>query len=77
MRLDRPTLRLLVIVLVTVVLTPASAQEIFPSRAIKIVVPYPAGGTADAMARALGQELNTAWSQPVLIDNRRVRPQTL
>src|ERR1700704_3254379 len=49
---------------------PAQAQTAYPSRPIKLVVPYPAGGTADAMARALGQELTAAWGQPVVIENR-------
>ena len=35
---------------------PAQAQDAYPNRPIRLVVPYPAGGTADAMARALGQE---------------------
>ncbi len=50
--------------------TGASAQDAFPSRPIRLIVPYPPGGTADAMARALGQELTAAWGQPVVIDNR-------
>lgn len=47
----------------------ASAQE-WPTRAVKIVVPYPAGGGVDVMARALGQRLQEKWQQPVTIDNR-------
>jgi tripartite-type tricarboxylate transporter receptor subunit TctC len=50
--------------------TRASAQDAYPSRPIRLIVPYPAGGTADAMARALGQELTTAWGKPVVIENR-------
>ena len=47
---------------------PSQAQDAYPSRPIRLIVPYPAGGTADAMARALGQELTTAgdnrsWSK--------------
>jgi 3-methylfumaryl-CoA hydratase len=42
----------------------------YPNRPIRLVVPYPAGGTADAMARALGQELMVAWGQPVVVENR-------
>jgi tripartite-type tricarboxylate transporter receptor subunit TctC len=48
----------------------AQAQTAYPSRPIKLVVPYPPGGTAYAMARALGQELTAAWGQPVVIENR-------
>ena len=57
-------------VLLLAVLQPACAQDAFPSRPLKIIVPYPPGGTADAMARALGQELTTALGQPVVVDNR-------
>jgi len=49
---------------------PAQAQDTYPNRPIRLVVPYPAGGTADAMARALGQELMVAWGQPVVVENR-------
>ena len=48
----------------------AQAQDAYPSRPIRLVVPYPAGGTADAMARALGQEITAAWGQPVVVENR-------
>ena len=61
-----PALLLAAIALVS----PLHAQETYPNRALRIIVPYPAGGTADAMARALGNELTQAWSQPVVIDNR-------
>jgi tripartite-type tricarboxylate transporter receptor subunit TctC len=49
---------------------PAQTQDAYPNRPIRLVVPYPAGGTADAMARALGQELMVAWGQPVVVENR-------
>jgi tripartite-type tricarboxylate transporter receptor subunit TctC len=48
----------------------ASAQDAYPSRPIRLIVPYPPGGTADAMARALGQELTAMWGQAVVVDNR-------
>lgn len=46
-----------------------SAQS-YPSRPIRVVVPYPPGGPLDIMARAIGQKLTEAWSQPVVVDNR-------
>src|ERR1051326_370735 len=55
---------------------PAAAQAIqdtakdFPSRAIHIVVPFPAGGPADVSARLIGQRMSEDWGQPVIIDNR-------
>jgi tripartite-type tricarboxylate transporter receptor subunit TctC len=48
---------------------PALAQS-WPSRPVHIVVAYPAGGVADAVARALGDKLATQWGTPVIIDNR-------
>lgn len=49
---------------------PAFAQDKFPSQPIKIVVPYPPGGSTDAMARMLGDQLSREVGQPVLVENR-------
>jgi tripartite-type tricarboxylate transporter receptor subunit TctC len=46
----------------------AGAQE-YPTKSIKLVVPFPPGGVADNMARAYGDELAKAWKQPVVIEN--------
>lgn len=47
----------------------ASAQA-FPDRPIRLIVPFPAGGPADSIARHLGKTLNDALKQPVVIENR-------
>jgi tripartite-type tricarboxylate transporter receptor subunit TctC len=47
---------------------PARAE--FPERTVKIVVPFDAGGTVDAVARALAGKLNEMWSVPVIVENR-------
>lgn len=47
----------------------AAAAE-FPTRPVRIVVPYPPGGPNDILARMLGQKLGEIWGQTVLIDNR-------
>jgi tripartite-type tricarboxylate transporter receptor subunit TctC len=47
----------------------AMAQQ-YPSRPIRIIVPFPAGGTADLMPRIFGEKLALRWGQPVVIDNR-------
>jgi tripartite-type tricarboxylate transporter receptor subunit TctC len=44
--------------------------EDYPDRAVKIVVPFAAGGTADAIPRFVGDWLSRKWGQPVIIDNR-------
>ena len=52
---------------------PARAQEAaasFPSRAIRLIVPFPAGGPADIVARLIGQKMSEGWGQPVVIENR-------
>jgi tripartite-type tricarboxylate transporter receptor subunit TctC len=51
----------------------ACAQELpdaFPSRSIKIVVPFPAGGPSDVLARMIGQKMSEHWGQPVVVENR-------
>ncbi len=51
------------------VATTTHAQD-FPARTVKVVVPYPAGGTADVMPRILADWLSRKWGQSVIIDNR-------
>ena len=54
-------------------LGPAVAQDAakdFPNRSIKIVVPFPAGGPSDVLARLIGQKMSQDWGQPVIIENR-------
>lgn len=48
----------------------ATAQTNYPSKPIKIIVPFPAGGTSDVLARILGVKLTEAWGQPVVVENR-------
>src|SRR5437667_5886131 len=47
----------------------ARAQD-YPSRPVKIIVPFPAGGTADVMPRIFSEWLAKKWGQPVVIENR-------
>src|SRR5262245_6843685 len=50
--------------------TRALAQESYPTRIVRMIVPFPAGGTADALPRIVAEKLTDAWHQPVIIDNR-------
>ena len=45
------------------------AQE-WPAKAVRIVVPFPAGGSADLMPRAVAERLSARWGQPVIVENR-------
>uniref|UniRef100_UPI00207D2648 Bug family tripartite tricarboxylate transporter substrate binding protein n=1 Tax=Acinetobacter pittii TaxID=48296 RepID=UPI00207D2648 len=48
----------------------AAAQTAYPQRPISFIVPYPAGGTTDILARFLAEHLKDRLGQPVVIDNR-------
>lgn len=62
-------MRLIAAVILVALGAPASAQD-YPTRPITLVVPYPAGGGVDAMARIVADKLSAALGQQVLVDNR-------
>ena len=74
MNTDRVNTRLAglwAVVAATLTLTAAPAQaQTWPSKPIKIVVPFPAGGTSDVLARLFGQKMGETWGQPVVVDNK-------
>jgi len=47
----------------------ATAQS-YPSKPIRVVVPYPAGGSVDILARLVGQKFTESWGRPVVVENR-------
>jgi tripartite-type tricarboxylate transporter receptor subunit TctC len=49
---------------------PALAQQVWPNRFVRLVVPFPAGGGADSIARIVGGRLSEIWGQQVTIENR-------
>jgi tripartite-type tricarboxylate transporter receptor subunit TctC len=59
----------LVLALCAFVAGSARAKD-YPDRPVKIIVPFPAGGTADAIPRLVGDWLSRKWGQPVVIENR-------
>ena len=64
-----PVLAIAAICAMTV--APAAAQSTaWPNRQVRIVVPFPAGGTTDVVARLLGQRLQEAWGQTVIVENK-------
>lgn len=48
----------------------AAAQQPYPSKPIRFIVPYPPAGSTDPMARMAAQKLAAKWGQPVIVDNR-------
>ena len=46
------------------------AQEVYPARPVRIIVPFAAGGVADALPRIVGEKLSQKWGQPVVVENK-------
>lgn len=61
---------LLALAMTLVVTGPASAATDFPTRPIRIIVPYPAGGLSDFQVRAVTEPLGKLLGQPIIVDNR-------
>ncbi len=49
---------------------PSFAQAPWPQKQVRVVVPFPAGGSADTLCRIVADKLSSAWNQPVIVDNR-------
>jgi tripartite-type tricarboxylate transporter receptor subunit TctC len=62
-------MRPLLALLASLLLSPALAQP-YPSKPIRIIVPYAAGGTSDILARQIGPKLSEVWGQPVIVENK-------
>ena len=60
------------LIVIVVAVAPVAAENLasYPSATIRIVVPYPAGGTADALPRIISDRLQARWNQSVIIVNR-------
>ena len=58
-------------VALAILLAPSlAAGQVYPAKAIRVIVPFAPGGTSDIIGRTLGQRLSEAWKQPVIMDNR-------
>jgi tripartite-type tricarboxylate transporter receptor subunit TctC len=62
-------MRHVLIVIALLFCLPAGAQDGYPSRPVKFVVPFPAGGPLDVLARVVAQKLGEDWKNPVVIEN--------
>src|ERR1700694_3712716 len=61
----------LVVAVLSLLSDAALAQNAaYPTRAVRVIVPFPAGGSADLMPRIVAERLAAKWGQPVVIDNR-------
>ncbi len=49
---------------------PLAFAQPYPSKPVRLIVPFPPGSTPDLVGRTLGQELNKAWGQPMVVENR-------
>jgi tripartite-type tricarboxylate transporter receptor subunit TctC len=49
---------------------PAAAQDAWPAKPVRFIVPFSPGGSTDVIARMVGQKLSVKWGQPVVIENR-------
>lgn len=63
-------IKLAAFVLALGIATGALAQSAYPTKPVKIIVPYPAGGYYDVSSRVLGQKLSEALGQPFIVENR-------
>ena len=71
----RPTFRAAVVaapalLAIMSLLSAAAPAQTFPTHAVRIIVPFPAGGTADVMPRVVADWLSRKWGQPVVIENK-------
>jgi tripartite-type tricarboxylate transporter receptor subunit TctC len=57
-------------VTVALLVTSHALAQNYPSKAVRIIVPYPPGGTSDILSRLLSPKLNEAFGQPIVVDNR-------
>jgi len=68
--MKRTLIVVLYALMVAVVPGLAIAQSAYPTRPVRVIVPFPPGGGNDLLARIIGQKLGDMWGQPVVIDNK-------
>lgn len=64
------SLAMLMVVSATALFAVPAAAQPFPSKVVRLVVPYPPGGSVDVVARTISQPLSRSLGQTVIVDNR-------
>jgi tripartite-type tricarboxylate transporter receptor subunit TctC len=57
-------------ILLALMFASSALAQSYPSKPIRLIVPYAAGGTSDILARQIGPKLTEAWTQPVVVENK-------
>ena len=70
MNLTRRTLLAAAATSMTLAVAPLSAQDSYPNKPLRIIVPFTAGGIVDSIARTIGEKLSTKYGQPVVVENK-------
>src|SRR5689334_22076620 len=65
----KAALRVFGVVVAAVLFAASAAAQSWPSKPVRLVVPFTAGSATDILARAFGQKLSELWGQPVIIEN--------
>jgi tripartite-type tricarboxylate transporter receptor subunit TctC len=63
-------IRAMTLVLLSLFAAPAALAQTYPERPIRIIVPFPAGGPSDVLARIIGERMGQDFGQAVIVDNR-------
>lgn len=66
----KPILAGIVLAVLSIVVPATAAAQAYPTKPIRVIAPFPAGGTSDTIARILGQKLTEAWKQQAIVENR-------
>ena len=77
MALSSAVMRALVIAAAAIAASPAAAQQSYPARPVRIIVPFPPGGSTDPMARWICAKLSERWNQFSLQKNPSLTPSVL
>lgn len=66
----RPVLAGFMLALAVLAVPVPAAAQTYPTKPIRVIAPFPPGGTSDTIARILGQKLTEAWKQQAIVENR-------